>query len=155
MGMADGDERVRGGAGAIAVAALAQFAMAPVVGRLVRVDATGGWVEIPGQLGAPVPARSLVPLDAALPREVLLVFEESRLDRPIVVGFLQDPAAAQAVARVDGQRVVIEGKDEIELRCGSASIVLRRNGRVVIRGLEVETRARGVNRIRGGSVRIN
>jgi hypothetical protein len=71
------------------------------------------------------------------------------------VGFLQDPAAAQAVARVDGQRVVIEGKDEIELRCGSASIVLRRNGRVVIRGLEVETRARGVNRIRGGSVRIN
>lgn len=32
---------------------------------------------------------------------------------------------------------------------------LRRNGRVVIRGAYVETRSRGVNRIKGGSVQIN
>ena len=53
-------------------------------------------------------------------------------------------------ARVDGKRVEIEGADEIVLKCGEASIVLRRNGRVVIRGTYVETRARGTNRIRGG-----
>lgn len=57
--------------------------------------------------------------------------------------------------RVDGRRVEIEAADEIVLRCGQASIVLRRNGRVVIRGTYVETRSRGVNRIKGGSVEIN
>jgi hypothetical protein len=57
--------------------------------------------------------------------------------------------------RVDGRRVEIEAADEIVLRCGQASIVLRRNGRIVIRGTYVETRSRGVNRIKGGSVEIN
>jgi hypothetical protein len=58
-------------------------------------------------------------------------------------------------ARLDGRRVVLEAFDELELRCGKASIVLRRNGRIVVRGAYVETRSSGVNRIRGGSVRIN
>jgi hypothetical protein len=58
-------------------------------------------------------------------------------------------------ARVDGRRVEIEAADEIVLRCGQASIVLRRNGRVVIRGTYIETRSRGVNRVKGGSVEIN
>ena len=40
-------------------------------------------------------------------------------------------------------------------RCGKASITLRRNGRVLIRGFRVETRAEAVNRIKGGSVQIN
>ncbi len=58
-------------------------------------------------------------------------------------------------ARVDGRRVELEAADEIVLRCGEACIVLRRNGRVVIRGTYVETRSRGVNRIKGGTVEIN
>jgi hypothetical protein len=58
-------------------------------------------------------------------------------------------------ARIDGQRVVLEARDEIVLMCGEASITLRRNGRIAIRGAQVETRARGVNRIKGGSVSIN
>jgi hypothetical protein len=56
---------------------------------------------------------------------------------------------------MDGRRLVLEGLDELVLRCGEASITLRRNGRIVIRGVEVETRAAGSNKIRGGSVQIN
>ncbi|RKH36875.1 hypothetical protein D7V93_42615 [Corallococcus llansteffanensis] len=56
---------------------------------------------------------------------------------------------------VDGQRVVLEARDEIVLRCGQSSITLRRNGQVVIRGVQVETRATGLNRIKGGNVQIN
>jgi hypothetical protein len=59
------------------------------------------------------------------------------------------------VVRADGKRVAIEAFDELELRCGKASITLRRNGRIVIYGTQVETRSRGVNRIKGGSVKIN
>jgi hypothetical protein len=70
------------------------------------------------------------------------------------------PAAANDAerpleARLDGKRTVVEAQEEIVLRCGESSITLLRNGRVVIRGLEIETRARGTNRISGGAVKIN
>ena len=58
-------------------------------------------------------------------------------------------------ARVDGQRVTIEGQDEVVIRCGAASITLWRNGKVVIKGTQLETSATGTHRIKGGSVDIN
>jgi hypothetical protein len=58
-------------------------------------------------------------------------------------------------ADVDGKRVRIVGSDEIVLECGAASITLRRNGRVIIRGAYVETDSAGTNRIKGAAVRIN
>ena len=58
-------------------------------------------------------------------------------------------------ADVDGRRVRVTALDEIVLQCGTASITLRRNGRVVIHGTYVETESEGTNRIKGGQVRIN
>jgi hypothetical protein len=58
-------------------------------------------------------------------------------------------------ADVDGRRVRVVAQDEIVLQCGQASITLRRNGRIVIRGTYVETHSEGTNRIKGGQVRIN
>jgi hypothetical protein len=110
---------------------------------------------------------------------VVLLFEDNDPWRPLVVGLLQpDPGAAlfgallaQPVksppataagrpappveARVDGKRVVIEGNDEVTLKCGEASITLRRDGKLILRGSYVETTAKGVNRVRGGAVKIN
>ncbi len=56
---------------------------------------------------------------------------------------------------VDGKRVVLEGQEEVVLRCGEASITLTRNGKVVIRGKYLLSRSSGVNRILGGSVQVN
>ena len=58
-------------------------------------------------------------------------------------------------ADVDGRRVRIIAKDEIVFECGQASVTLRRNGRIIIRGTYVETHSEGTNRIKGGQVRIN
>lgn len=155
----------------------------PSVGRLCGWDAARGpVVDFPENPGEPLPARSTVELDAesvsaalAAGRAVLLSFEGGRPERPIITGLLQPSPAEQAnpelgaaeqselaldpseqlETRIDGRRVELEAADEIVLRCGKASIVLRRNGRVVIRGTYVETRSRGVNRIKGGSVEIN
>ena len=44
---------------------------------------------------------------------------------------------------------------EIELRCGKASLILTRAGKVLIRGAYLLSRSSGVNRIKGGSVQIN
>jgi hypothetical protein len=136
------------------------------VGRVVGVDAEGLFLVECVAGGAPISARTTLQLtpraqrDAAASRqEALIVFESEAADRPIVVGLLAQPVPngfdRVADATVDGRRVVLEGQDEIVLRCGEASITLRRNGRVVIRGAYVETRSQGVNRIKGGSVQIN
>ena len=57
--------------------------------------------------------------------------------------------------QVDGRRMSIEACDELELRCGEASITLRRNGKVVVRGTYIETCSRGTNRIKGSTVKLN
>ncbi|KIG14490.1 hypothetical protein DB30_06717 [Enhygromyxa salina] len=127
---------------------------------------------------------NLVATAIAEQRGVMISFEDGRPRAPIITGLLQpvvfeveaeiateadadaeaasedaDRQTSEALpamqANVDGRRVEIEAADEIVLKCGQASIVLRRNGRVVIRGTYVETRSRGVNRIKGGSVQIN
>ncbi len=136
-------------------------------------------VDFRGNPRGALPARATVAMDpegaiaaAAARQEVLLAFEDGDPARPIVVGLIQPPLPtmidlvldgapaedAQEVpqeAVLDGKRVVLEGEDEVVLRCGEASITLRRNGKVVIRGAYVESHAAGTNRIKGGSVRIN
>jgi hypothetical protein len=111
------------------------------------------------------PAAGVISRAVGAEQEVLLVFEGERADHPILVGLvesqrLREVGRSEAPMRtvealVDGDQVVVEGRDEIVLRCGEASITLRRNGRVVVRGTYVETRSEGVNRIRGGAVQIN
>ena len=56
---------------------------------------------------------------------------------------------------VDGQRITFNAREQIELRCGKASIILTRAGKIIIRGAYLLNRSSGVNRIKGGSVQIN
>ncbi|MCX4240948.1 DUF6484 domain-containing protein [Paraliomyxa miuraensis] len=141
---------------------------APRTGRLVGHNEQGRLlVDFPGNPFGPLRARTTVvlapdDLQRAVQeqRAVLLLFEEGDPGRPIVVGLLQDvatsaPPPLPVEVQADGRRVEVEAADELVLRCGDASLVLRRNGRVIIRGTYVETRSQGVNRIKGGSVLIN
>lgn len=68
---------------------------------------------------------------------------------------LPDQTGPVIEADIDGKRVRVVAQDEIVLECGQASITLRRNGRIIIRGTYVETHSEGTNRIKGGQVRIN
>ena len=144
--------------------AAAQPLPAVCVGHVVGFDpARGPIVDFPGNPSGPVPARLLVALDApilqqaaASRRACALLFERGDAGLPLLVGLLEaTPAAPTRVTSVDGKRVVLTGEEEVELRCGEASISLKKNGKLVIRGAYVETRAKGTNRIKGGSVQIN
>ncbi len=140
----------------------AQAAALPAVtlGWIVDAGPAGPHIDYPGNPHGPTPARLLVALTtatlqaaAAARQPVALVFERGDPALPLITGLVQAPATQEA--RVDGKRVVITGEEEVELRCGEASIVLSKSGKLVIRGAYVETRAKGTNRIKGGSVQIN
>lgn len=51
--------------------------------------------------------------------------------------------------------LVVEATQTLKLRCGEASIDLRADGKVMIRGDDVLVRAKGTQRIRAGTVAIN
>jgi len=91
---------------------------------------------------------------AADRRACALLFERGDARLPLIVGLVEAGAVARA-ATIDGKKVVLTGEEEVELRCGEASISLKKNGKLVIRGAYVETRAKGTNRIKGGTVQIN
>lgn len=62
---------------------------------------------------------------------------------------------ADRSANLDGKRLVFEAEEEVQIKCGEASINLYKDGRVVIRGRNLISRASVVNRILGGSVQVN
>lgn len=134
------------------------------LGHVVGFDAEHGpAVDFPGNQDGPIAARLLVQLSAAAlaaaaaeRRACALLFERGDARLPLIVGLVEaGPASADKSAQIDGKRIVLTGEEEVELRCGEASISLKKNGKLVIRGAYVETRAKGTNRIKGGSVQIN
>ncbi|RKH46936.1 hypothetical protein D7X12_04185 [Corallococcus sicarius] len=50
---------------------------------------------------------------------------------------------------------VIQSRESLVLRCGRARLTLLRNGRILLEGTYVETCAKGVVRLQGGSIQIN
>lgn len=96
---------------------------------------------------------------------VVLMFENGDLGLPIIVGFVQDrfpkPLRETPVVpspwfvEADGKTVVLEAQNQIVLRCGRSSVTLRKDGRLVMQGTDVVSRASNRNRIKGGSVAIN
>jgi hypothetical protein len=130
----------------VAVAAFAGF------------DAEGRFLVTLGDGMAPVQALStvgLAPGDAGA--AIVVAFEQGEVRHPVIVGRLQPPRSGTPAldARVDGERVVLQARERIELRCGEASIVLTRAGKVLINGNYVLSRSRGANRVKGAYVGIN
>lgn len=156
-----------------APASPAQFPF-PIVGRLVAPTAGAPIrIDFDGNPHGPVVPRVATSVGqnalAAAVRDglqPLVLLEGGDPARPVIVALLPSatplldavlaPAAGPpAEARVDGKRVVLEGATEVVLRCGKASIVLRADGQVTIRGVAIRSEARGTHRIRGGKVEIN
>lgn len=130
-----------------------------VIGLLIGFEGRAPLVVFVGNpRETAIAARSLTELDvSAIGSELALLFEEGDPTRPLVVGRIVDPAHKNRELQVvrEGDRVVITGEERIELRCGLASIILEKDGRVTIRGSQLTSQASGTNRIRGGAVHLN
>lgn len=155
-----------------------------IIGSLVGINAQGQpLVEYPeSPVSQPLPAMSTLGITQQhIGRQVALLFANGNPQSPVIMGIIHSPlhalienyevsltavatTATTAVTQsnnaienvtIDGKRVVIDGKDEIVLKCGEASITLTKAGKIIIRGKYLLNRAEGVNRIMGGSVQVN
>lgn len=103
--------------------------------------------------------------DALLGRTVLVLGNGSGM--PVILGVVsqrlwetreveaQLPAGEARSVQVDKKLVHLEATEEIRLTCGKSSLVMRRDGSVVVRGVTITTRAAQANKIRGATVSIN
>jgi hypothetical protein len=124
--------------------------------RVVAIDNGTISVEVPRLGATPLPARTIVPhADLAPDDQVIVARLGERGSELVIIGRLVDPLAPPRDVRVNGRKVSIEADSELILKCAAATIRIGRDGLIAVRGDRVTTQARGVNRIRGGSVEIN
>jgi len=112
-------------------------------------------VDFPGNPeGLPLPARTVVAYgELRLGAEVLLWFEAGDPGRPIIAGLLRAPPEEAPGAAPKSLRLAAE--QEIALSCGKSSLTMHRDGRIVLRGVELVSRAQRNNKIQGGAVLLN
>jgi hypothetical protein len=105
-----------------------------------------------------VPALSTLGLaETDIGTSVVIALRNGKVREPVILGRLQprEAPAPAAALRIDGECVVLQGRQRIELRCGEASIVLTRAGKILIRGNYVLSRSSGLNKLKGAFVDIN
>lgn len=143
-------------------------------GKIVKVDQEGAvFIDFKGNQQGPIRARVTAAAADRISRRkddcdltVMIAFEESDIHRPVVIDVIHDriePSASVIAAgrselddvKIDGETVTFDAKKEIVLRCGKASIILTREGKVVIRGTYLLNRSSGTNRIKGSSIQLN
>ena len=100
--------------------------------------------------------------------EVVLVFDNGDPRRPIVIGLLERPPLDAGIVasgvvqrdrhetvRIDGKTVALSAKDKLELTCGKSSITLYSDGRVIVKGTRLVSRATESNKIKGATIALN
>jgi len=136
------------------------------VGRIETVTFDDIRVEYPDNPHGALSARATVKISADdAGKEALLLFENSDPKLPIVIGLMNDqkPEFDEYILNKDdntkiikdGDRIVFDAEKEIELRCGTSSILMKKDGKIVIKGREIISRARETNKVRGASVLLN
>jgi hypothetical protein len=110
---------------------------------------------------APMVAQSICSLDVLeVGRQCAVTVTGGSQQTALVLGQLQSAviglgsAAEIKVSQEDGM-IEIQSEKEIAFRCGDATFRMTSEGLVEMRGNRVVSHSTGLNRIRGGSVRLN
>jgi len=127
------------------------------IARIVAVRDRHVMIDFEGNPDGPRPAKTTVPL-RNLKNDVLVVLAGETL---VIVGQLyQDVPLAHdggdgCEVALRGKSIRIEAEDEIVIAAGASQVHLDARGKAVTTADQVVSRARGVNKVQGGSVKLN
>lgn len=145
-----------------------RFPIQPVIARL-KTSHDPNEILVEWEGFEPKPARLLSSVNrrellkkAVHGQEVLVMFVQGNPDEPVILGMLENGSEECVImkeepanALIDGERVVIRAETEMVFTCGEGSIILQKDGKIVIKGKNILSRAYGVNKIKGGHVQLN
>jgi len=99
------------------------------------------------------------PIHLAQGDEVLVAISPEPQERPCILGRVKRYPSSHEQAEEKQDRnpenLVLKADQQIVLSCGDSTITLRHDGKVLITGVDVVSRAARTQRIKGGSVQIN
>jgi len=91
-----------------------------------------------------------------VPGDVVLVWRPAPGERGVLVGRVGPTSAADSIGSGDApDELVLEAKHSLTLRVGDGSITIREDGKILIKGKDLVSHAKRLNRIKGGAVQIN
>lgn len=131
-----------------------------VMGKLVAIEAGRPTVEFDaGQGLCRMPARVLQDMAPGgeawlVGQTVLMMLAQGDAALPIIVGRVGETLPQPSVD-MNADELNFEGREQVVLRCGEASITLKADGQVLIKGSRLLSRASESNKIRGATVLIN
>jgi hypothetical protein len=142
-----------------------------IAGHLTGVDDEGRLLfRAEGETGDPVPvAIGIECSDGALLRaarrqqRALVLRTGGDPVRFVLVGLVRERVATKALTArpgtlevgLDGETLVLTAEREIVLRCGEASLTLRKDGKIVLSGTNLLSHSRGPHRIKGATIALN
>ena len=105
------------------------------------------------------------PLELAPQDQVLCVVPSAPDGRGVLVGRIGLSHAVHATAPIAGEdpdrvdprpnELLLEARQQLTLRVGDGSITIRADGKILIKGTDLVSHAKRMNRIKGGAVSIN
>ena len=92
-------------------------------------------------------------LTLSLGDRVMVLMPESPGERGCVLGVVGDYASPRPEPAP--ARLRLEASDRVEIQCGESALTMDAEGRVLLKGKDIVTRASRTQKIRGGTVHIN
>jgi len=131
-----------------------------VKGEVVSIRRDGSiLVACKEETGGGIPCELLRTSQAPLrlrPGENVLVWLPSVKDeRGVILGRVGPNADPAAPLQEMPEELVLEAKQNLTLKVGDGSITLRGDGKILIKGKDLVSHAKRMNRIKGGAVSIN
>ena len=142
------------------------------VGHIVEINEhLQALIDYKGNPLGAIKARSVVQFpnsEKLLRVKVLLIFENEDPTLPVIVGLIHEKIinsdkvkflnASESKTNdmvLKGKGIAMEADQEIVFRCGQSSITIRNDGKVIIKGKNLVSRASANNKIKGANVNIN
>ena len=95
-------------------------------------------------------------ITSALPHQlepggsVIILLPRHENDRGVILGQVSTPEP-----NAGPDELIIKARKNLTIECGEGSITLRADGKILIKGKDLVSRAQRMNRIKGGGVAIN